>query len=274
VLKNSIMGREVVESRNGEVIVRIGGGENWHQWVLHCLEQDWGGVENLSLIPGSVGAAPIQNIGAYGVELQQVFVRLEALHLGSGELHTFEHADCQFGYRNSIFKQQAKGQYLITRVWLRLRNRNHQLHTHYGSIAAELKKAGIRQPTIRDISRVVCHIRRSKLPDPAELGNAGSFFKNPVVEPQQFEQLLAEYPNMPHYPQEEGGVKIPAGWLIEQTGWKGKRVGNCGVHAQQALVLVNYGGATGMEILQLSRRIQDSVRHQFGIELEREVNVL
>ncbi|MBK6621640.1 MAG: UDP-N-acetylmuramate dehydrogenase [Saprospirales bacterium] len=273
VIRMAIKGRELREETGDSALVAAGAGENWHELVTWTLEQDLGGLENLSLIPGSVGAAPIQNIGAYGVELTQVFDHLEAMELSSGAIHTFDRAACRFGYRDSVFKQELKGKYAITRVYLRLQ-KNPALNTGYGAIRDILAEWGIATPTIHDVSRAVIHIRRSKLPDPALLGNAGSFFKNPEVEAAQLQALLQAHPNLVHYPLPGGRAKIPAGWLIEQCGWKGKRVGNTGCHAQQALVLVNYGGATGAEIWEHARRVADSVKEQFGVELGVEVNVV
>lgn len=272
VIHNQIKGIDVVQTEGDYIWIRVGGGENWHELVMHCLEQGWGGIENLSLIPGSVGAAPIQNIGAYGVELTEVFVQLEAIQLSTGLTRTFDRQSCQFGYRDSIFKRHAKGKFLITSVTLRLTRQNHRLNTTYGAIPTELEKQGL-EPSIATISKVVCDIRKSKLPDPDEIGNAGSFFKNPIISNTAFEAIQAAYPSVPHYPQPDGKIKLPAAWLIQTCGWKGKRIGNYGVHERQALVLVNYGGANGADILSLSQDIQASVAETFQIELEREVNV-
>jgi UDP-N-acetylmuramate dehydrogenase len=241
---------------------------------MHCVEQGWGGIENLALIPGSVGAAPIQNIGAYGVELSAVFEKLEAIHLRTGATRTFTHTECEFGYRDSIFKRHAKGHYLITRVWLRLHKAPHPIHSSYAALAAELEKQGISQPSIRAIAEAVIAVRQSKLPDPAVIGNAGSFFKNPLITPGQFDQIKGHYPEVPHYPQADGNIKLPAAWLIDQCGWKGYREGDYGVHDRQALVLVNHGNASGKEIFALSERILQDVVQRFGIKLEREVNVV
>ena len=273
VIKNEIRGIEVFPSVFGKVRLRVGAGETWHNLVQFCLEQDWGGIENLSLIPGSVGAAPIQNIGAYGVELKDVFESLEAVELSTGKVHTFDREACQFGYRNSYFKQEGKGRFLITRVELSLTQNNHLLNTSYGSIQDDLAKKGIHHPTIQDISEVICEIRQQKLPDPRQIGNAGSFFKNPIIPEAQFNLLKSEYPDMPFYKDVSGYVKIPAAWLIQTCGWKGHRRGDCGVHSRQALVLVNHGGASGAEIYQLSEDILQSVEARFSILLEREVQV-
>ena len=272
VIRNAIRGIEVLKEDDVRVQVRVGAGENWHAFVLHCLDRGWGGVENLSLIPGCVGAAPIQNIGAYGVEICEVFDHLEALNLATGKQRVFTHAECRFGYRDSAFKHEHKGKYLITRVALTL-SKQPILNTSYGAIGEELARRTA-SPTIRDVSEVVCDIRRSKLPDPAEIGNAGSFFKNPVIARSHYERLVEAYPALPQYPAGEGQVKVPAAWLIEACGWKGRRFGNYGVHKNQALVLVNYGGASGADIYRLSGEILDSVRERFGIVLEREVNVV
>jgi UDP-N-acetylmuramate dehydrogenase len=272
VIHMRLKGKEVVLENDKEAVVAAGAGENWHQLVLWTLDQNLGGLENLSLIPGSVGAAPIQNIGAYGVELTDVFERLEALDLQTGELHTFDREACRFGYRDSVFKNELKGSYAITKVYLRLK-KDPQVNTSYGAIRDTLKEMGVENPTIRDVSRAVVSIRQSKLPDPAVLGNAGSFFKNPEVPAAELERLLKAFPGIVHYPLSNGGAKIPAGWLIEQCGWKGKRVGNTGCHAQQALVIVNYGGATGEEIWQHAQRVRQSVMEKFGVELTPEVNV-
>ena len=270
---NRIIGKEIVKEDDQQLWLRVGAGEVWQDLVQYCLANDWGGIENLSLIPGSVGAAPIQNIGAYGVELQEVFVSLEAIHLETGNLHHFHREDCRFGYRDSIFKQEAKAQYCITQVTLCLQKAPHSLNTSYGAIREELNKRG-EEASIQLISAVVSEIRRSKLPDPARIGNAGSFFKNPVISRENLGFLQAEYPDIPHYPQPDQSAKIPAAWLIQTAGWKGVRKGSYGVHDRQALVLVNYGGARGKDIYALSQEIKESVHQQFNIELEREVQIL
>lgn len=273
VILNLIKGREVVSENEDEVVLKLGGGENWHEIVLWSIDMGWNGLENMSLIPGSVGAAPIQNIGAYGRELKDFFVSLEAIDLETGESKTFELEECKFGYRESVFKSVFKGKYVITSVTLRLfKKPNFSLE--YGTIKAELVKMGIKEPTAKSISDAVIAIRMSKLPDPKELGNSGSFFKNPIISKSLFEDVKFEHPGLPAYPAGDDLVKVPAGWLIDQAGWKGKRVGQCGVHTKQALVLVNYGGATGREIFQLSENIIADVIQKYGIELEREVNVL
>jgi UDP-N-acetylmuramate dehydrogenase len=273
ILLNRIPGVEVISESNEQVLIKCGAGENWHSLVMQCVSNGFGGIENLSLIPGSVGASPIQNIGAYGVEIKDVFHSLEAFHIETKEVHTFTHSDCAFGYRDSVFKGKLKGQYVILTVTFRL-SKNPILNTKYGAIEQELEKMGITSPSIKDVSAAVISIRRSKLPDPAQLGNAGSFFKNPVVSEEKAEEILNRFPNAPVYPAGEGSKKLAAGWLIEQSGLKGKRFGECGVHNQQALVLVNYGNATGKEVLQLSEQVIETVHASFGIILEREVNIV
>lgn len=273
VIKNNLKGIAVVKETEEHVFVKVASGEVWHQFVLHTIQNNWGGVENLSLIPGSVGASPMQNIGAYGVEIKDVFEELEAFHIDSKEIHRFNKEECQFGYRESVFKRHLKGQYIIVSVTYRL-SKNPTINSSYGAITSELEKADIYQPTIKDISDAVIRIRSSKLPDPNELGNAGSFFKNPVIPIELFHQLKEKYATIPSYPINETQVKVPAGWLIEQDGWKGKTIDNYGVHKNQALVLVNYGGAKGSDIYNLSSQIIQSIKEHFGIELEREVNII
>lgn len=273
VLHIEIMGREIIKETDEHVWLKIGAGENWHETVRYCVEKGWGGVENLSLIPGTVGAAPIQNIGAYGVELEEVFEWLEAVDIEGRATRKYEKEHCEFGYRDSIFKGELKGIVIVTNVVLRF-SKNPELNTSYGAIQDKLEERSISNPTIRDISDTVIEIRNSKLPKPQTLGNAGSFFKNPILEEQVYERIQNEYPDMPAYPMNENKFKIPAGWLIEETGWKGRIVGNTGTYEQQALVIVNHGGATGNEILQLSKEIRASVKDQFGIELVPEVNII
>jgi UDP-N-acetylmuramate dehydrogenase len=275
VVLNRIFGKTVKQVSPSRVHVRVAGGENWHEFVLWAVQQGYGGVENLSLIPGTVGAAPIQNIGAYGVEIKDVFVRLTAMDLTTGKLRSFNKQECQFGYRDSIFKRVVKGQFAIVDVTFSLTlPGHHRLQLSYGDVAktvAELS-AG-REATINDVSQAVIQIRSSKLPDPKQIGNCGSFFKNPETDRAVLEKIQQTHPNVPSYPLPDNRVKIPAGWLIEQCGWKGKRVGNTGSYEKQALVLVNHGGATGAEVKALARAIIDSVAVQFGVKLEPEVNI-
>ncbi|HZI23834.1 MAG TPA: UDP-N-acetylmuramate dehydrogenase [Chryseolinea sp.] len=254
--------------------MKVGAGENWHQFVLYCVERNWGGVENLSLIPGTVGAAPIQNIGAYGVEIKNIITSVEAMEIDSGEIKTFSNSECNFGYRDSIFKQNEKNKYLISSITLILTRRNHHFNTSYGAIEETLKQQGISHPTVKSISDAVIQIRRSKLPDPQVVGNAGSFFKNPTIDNKLYEFIKKDYPSFPSYPSANGLVKIPAGWLIEQCGWKGKTFDQIGVHKNQALVLVNYGGGEGKRIWQLALDIKASVQQKFNITLQPEVNVI
>ncbi|MBK9335202.1 MAG: UDP-N-acetylmuramate dehydrogenase [Lewinellaceae bacterium] len=274
VLRNNIRGIEVVRRFKNRVWVRIGGGENWHTFVQWAVAHHLGGVENLSLIPGSVGAAPVQNIGAYGVELKDVFVGLEAIELATGKSRHFSRPACRFGYRDSVFKKAEKGRYCITSVTLSLSTGNHRINTSYGDIGKTLADMQISNPSIADVSAAVVRIRTAKLPDPARIGNCGSFFKNPEVPRSILEKIQQQYPALPHYGLPNGTVKIPAGWLIEQCGWKGKRTGNTGCYEKQALVLVNYGGATGQEVKTLAYAIIESVENTFGIQLEPEVNIL
>ncbi len=274
VVRNAIRGIGVVRRFKHRAWVRIGGGENWHGFVQWAVGQNLGGVENLSLIPGSVGAAPVQNIGAYGVELKDVFVSLEAVELATGKTRRFSRADCRFGYRDSVFKQTEKGRYGITSVTLSLSTGRHRIHTAYGDITKTLGDMGVSQPGIAEVSAAIIRIRSAKLPDPARIGNCGSFFKNPEVARAVYEKILQTHPAAPHYDLPDSRVKIPAGWLIEQCGWKGKRVGNTGCHDKQALVLVNHGGATGTEVVALAHAIMESVEKTFGVGLEPEVNIL
>ena len=274
VILNNIKGITAKNIGQGDYLVTAGAGENWHQFVQHTVSMGWGGLENLSLIPGTVGAAPIQNIGAYGVEVKDVIHNVEAVSLKDGSIVTFSAADCHFGYRDSIFKRAAKGQFVITAVTFIL-TEHPILHTGYGAIEDELKKNHITQPSIADISKAVINIRSSKLPDPKNLGNAGSFFKNPEIDEHQFLSLKSEHPGIIAYPSgTPGQMKLAAGWLIEQCGWKGKQIGQVGMHAQQALVLVNYGGATGRALLNHAELVRNSVHDKFGVMLEMEVNIL
>ena len=271
VIKNEISGIELIEETQDAYYVKSGAGVVWHQLVLNCIENGYAGIENLSLIPGNVGAAPMQNIGAYGVELKDVFHSLEAVEMATRIVETFSASDCEFGYRESVFKRKLKGQFIISSVTLKL-SKKPSLNTSYGAIEQELERLQIASPSIKDVSQAVINIRQSKLPDPKKLGNSGSFFKNPVVPTSKYEELKISHPNIPGYPSGEN-TKLAAGWLIEQCGWKGKVVGNTGSHAKQALVLVNYGNATGVEIFNLSEQILQSVYNTFGVQLEREVNV-
>jgi UDP-N-acetylmuramate dehydrogenase len=273
VLKNEIKGFNLVSENEDEVVIESGAGEVWHQFVMNCIEKGYAGLENLSLIPGSVGASPMQNIGAYGVEIKDVFEYLDALEISTGEMRRFKKEDCQFGYRESVFKNIYKDQFVICSVAFRL-SKNPKINTSYGAIESELQKMGISEPTIRDVSNAVISIRQSKLPDPAVLGNAGSFFKNPAVDESLVEKIKVTYPDIPNYPADTGKRKLAAGWLIETAGWKGKVVETCGVHKLQALVLVNYGGSTGKQVYDLSSQIIQDVEAKFGVKLEREVNIL
>lgn len=272
ILQNKVKGIEVIREQGNDIYVRVGAGENWHQFVQYCIENNWAGVENLSLIPGNTGASPMQNIGAYGVEIKDVFHSLEAFHLQDRAVVTFSHHDCAFGYRESIFKRKYKGQFAILSVTYRLSKVPH-FNISYGAIEKELKNMGVTELSIQAISQAVIHIRSSKLPDPREIGNAGSFFKNPEVSAEDYERLRADFPQIVAYPVADK-YKLAAGWLIEQCGWKGYREGDAGVHARQALVLVNYDHASGEDIYQLSEKIKTSVEDRFGVALEREVNIV
>ncbi|MBL7851011.1 MAG: UDP-N-acetylmuramate dehydrogenase [Cyclobacteriaceae bacterium] len=274
VIHNTMKGMRIVAEESDYVHVEAASGENWHGLVLYCLDRNWGGLENLSLIPGTTGAAPIQNIGAYGVEIKQVIECVDGIDLSSGQHRRLTPDECQFGYRESVFKHALREKFFISSITLRLTKKNHRLDTQYGAIREVLEQRRITSPTPRDVSDAVIAIRRSKLPDPAVVGNAGSFFKNPTVTAKVAESIRGEYPSMPSYPTENQYVKIPAGWLIEQCGWRGKKVGRVGVHPQQALVIVNYGGGTGAEIVALSEEIRASVRKKFQVELMTEVNIV
>ena len=267
----ALKGINIIQENDKTVIVEAMAGENWHDFVCWTLEQGYGGLENLSLIPGNVGTSPIQNIGAYGVELKDVFESCTALDCQNLTQRTFTPEDAQFGYRSSFFKTKGKGQYVISAVQFRLTKKAHVINTSYGAIKEAL---GNKESTPQNIAHAVISIRQSKLPNPAKLGNSGSFFKNPVITKAHFNQLLTTYPKLPSYPQKNGEVKVPAGWLIDQLGYKGKRIGDAGVHKKQALVLVNYGNASGQEILALAQKIQAAVKESFNISLEAEVNIL
>lgn len=273
VAKNEMLGIEPVKQDEQHIYVRAAAGENWHRFVLYCIENNFAGVENLSLIPGNVGASPMQNIGAYGVEIKDVFYQLEAFNIREKKVEIFTAKDCEFGYRESVFKRKYKGQFVITAVTFKL-NKQPVFNTSYGAIQQELDKMNVKELSIAAISQAVINIRQSKLPNPEKIGNAGSFFKNPTISKQQFESLQKEFPAMVGYPANNNEVKVAAGWLIEQCGWKGYRKGDAGCHAKQALVLVNYGNAKGSEIFDLSTEIMKSVEVKFGIMLQREVNVL
>lgn len=272
LLKINIKG--IKEKREGnDVLVTAGAGEVWDAFVKYCVAKGYAGIENLTLIPGTVGASPIQNIGAYGVEIKDVFESCTAFEIATGEIKTFDKADCEFAYRESIFKGKLKGKFIITSVTYRL-SHIANLQTHYGAINSELERRGIINPTIADVSEVVAAIRVSKLPDPSTIGNAGSFFKNPIIDKSVFDALLSQFPDIPHYPSPDGRVKLAAGWLIEQCGFKGVVEGNTGTWKNQALVLVNHGGATGQEVYRFSEKIINTVQEKFGVLLEREVNIL
>lgn len=264
-------GIEILKEDEYGARIKVAAGENWHDFVLWCLKKDFGGVENLALIPGSVGAAPIQNIGAYGVELSQVFESCEAMSRETGEIKTFNKTECEFGYRNSIFKNTLKEQYIITSVEFNLTKAPHQINTSYGGLSEKIES---KSPSIQTVAQTVIEIRSAKLPDPRHIGNSGSFFKNPVLGSEQFAALQQQYPNLPHYPDQKGKVKIPAAWLIDYLGFKGYRKNDAGVHQNQALVLVNYGNASGAEIKKLAQQIKDKVLENFKIDLEFEVNIL
>lgn len=274
VIHIDLKGKKIIKENDDYVWVESQAGETWHDFVLWTIEQDFGGLENMSLIPGNVGTTPVQNIGAYGTEIKDTFVSCDAMNIETQEIRTFNHAECNFGYRESIFKHEVKDQYIITSVTYKLTKRNHKINTSYGDITAELAKNNITNPTLKDVSNAVIAIRQSKLPDPKELGNSGSFFKNPILLKSDFEKIHQKFPEMKYYDVSETEVKVPAGWLIEQAGFKGKRFGDAGIHKNQALVLVNYGNATGQEILAISKEIQKTVFEKFGIHIEAEVNVI
>jgi UDP-N-acetylmuramate dehydrogenase len=272
-VKINFKGIHLLEEDDEQLVIRVGAGENWHNLVLYCVNRGWGGLENLSLIPGTVGAAPMQNIGAYGVEQNSSFVGLQAFELDTGKFKSFDADACHFGYRTSIFKTSHKHQFLITSVDYRLQKQP-VINTSYGVIQETLQAMGHTHPTIKEVSQAIIHIRTSKLPDPDLIGNAGSFFKNPIISTTQYEAIAADYQKIPYYPAGDGKVKLPAAWLIDQCGWKGYRKGDIGVHKNQALVLVNYGNGTGSAIYDLSEEIKQSVKERFKIDLEREVNIL
>ena len=274
VVKINLKGITIISENDDVVLIKANAGENWHHFVLWCLNHNYGGLENLSLIPGNVGTAPMQNIGAYGVEIKDTLFQLEAFEINTGFIKKFSNSNCNFGYRNSIFKNKKKGKYIITSVIFKLTKKEHTINTSYGAIKSELDKKNIKTPTIKDVSDAVIAIRQSKLPDPKEIGNSGSFFKNPVISIKQFNELKKQYPEIPSYPVSYNEVKVPAGWLVEQCGFKGKRFGDAGIHKKQALVLVNYGNATGKEIFELAKKIQQTVFDNFGVKIELEVNII
>ncbi len=274
VIHINLLGKKIISRTKNHVTIQCNAGENWHNFVLYNIQNDFGGLENMSLIPGNVGTTPIQNIGAYGAEIKDTMISCDAININTLESKTFTNADCKFGYRESIFKNEAKGQYIITSVTFRLTQKNHSINTNYGDILAELASKNISHPTISDVSNAVIAIRQKKLPDPKELGNSGSFFKNPIISKKDFVSIQSNHPEIKYFDISDTEVKIPAGWLIEQTGFKGYRDRDAGVHKNQALVLVNYGNATGQEILNVSKKIQETVFTTFGIYIEAEVNVI
>lgn len=274
VIHIDLKGKKIIDEDEDFAWVESQAGENWHEFVLWTIDQNLGGLENLSLIPGNVGTTPIQNIGAYGVEIKDTFVLCEALHIETQEHVVFKKAACKFGYRESIFKNEVKDEFIITSVVFKLTKRNHHLNTSYGAIETELANQNILKPTLKDVSNAVTAIRKSKLPDPKQLGNSGSFFKNPVLLKTDFEKIQKQFPDIPHYVVSTTEVKVPAGWLIEQAGFKGKRFGDAGIHKNQALVLVNYGQATGQEILAVAHEIQTTIFKTYGIQIEAEVNII
>ena len=274
VVHIDIKGISVDSENHNDIYLTVNAGENWHKFVLWCVSNNYGGIENLSLIPGSVGTCPIQNIGAYGVEVKDTITKVEAVEIKTGKLVSFSLEECQFGYRNSIFKNEVKGKYVLTSIGFKLTKKEHNLNTSYGAIETELASKKVIKPSLKDVSEAVIAIRQSKLPDPKKIGNSGSFFKNPVISKTHFEKIQKEFPKVPCYHISDQEIKVPAGWLIEQIGLKGKRFGNYGVHEKQALVLVNYGNASGEEIYQLAKKIQREVQTTFNISLEIEVNII
>ncbi|MFV5699458.1 UDP-N-acetylmuramate dehydrogenase [Flavobacterium sp. ZT3R17] len=274
VIHIDLKGKKIIEENDDFVWVESQAGESWHEFVLWTINQNFGGLENMSLIPGNVGTTPVQNIGAYGTEIKDTFVSCESMTIENQEIKTFTKEECQFGYRESVFKNESKDKYVITSVVFKLTKRNHKINTSYGDITSELEKNNITNPTLKDVSNAVIAIRQSKLPDPKQLGNSGSFFKNPILLKSDFEKIHQQFPEMKYYDVSETEVKVPAGWLIEQAGFKGKRFGDAGIHKNQALVLVNYGNATGQEILNISKDIQATIFKTFGIHIEAEVNVI
>lgn len=275
VIKNEIKGIEIVDESPLQITLKAGAGESWHDLVMYCVARDYGGIENLSLIPGTVGAAPMQNIGAYGVEIREVIHNVEGIEIKSGDIRLFDKKDCQFAYRESIFKHGLKNKFFISSITLSLTKKDHHFNISYGTIREELSKQnGEKNPSVKKISDAVIAIRKSKLPDPEVIGNAGSFFKNPSIDQSLFNKIQEKYPSIPSFQGENGMIKVPAAWLIEQSGWKGKTFDNIGVHKHQALVLVNYGGGEGEKIRELSMNIQSSVKEKFNITLQPEVNII
>jgi len=273
VIKNDLRGIETVSENDANILLKAGAGEPWHAFVMFCVTNNYGGAENLSLIPGTIGAAPMQNIGAYGVEVKDLIQTVEAIDTTTGELRVFTNEECAFGYRESVFKRALKGKYFISSVTLSLTKKDHKLNTSYGAIQQTLDQQHA-TASIKTISDAVISIRQQKLPDPTLIGNAGSFFKNPTIDQSHYESLKKTYPEIPGYFSDNQQVKVPAGWLIEQCGWKGKTIGNVGVHPHQALVLVNYGNGSGENIQQLAQHIRDSVNKKFAIDLQPEVNII
>ena len=274
VVHIAILGISIKSENENNVFVNVNAGENWHEFVQWCISKNYGGLENLSLIPGNVGTCPIQNIGAYGVEVKNTITKVTALEIASGKIVEFSNEQCKFGYRDSIFKNTEKGKFIIVAVGFKLTKTNHQINSSYGAIETELAIKNIKTPSIKDISNAVIAIRKSKLPDPKKIGNSGSFFKNPIISYPHFLQVKKRFTSLPSYVISTSEVKIPAGWLVEKVGFKGKRFGDAGVHDKQALVLVNYGNATGKEIYNLAKNIQKKVLEEFDISLEIEVNII
>jgi UDP-N-acetylmuramate dehydrogenase len=274
VIHIDIKGKKIIKENDDFVWVEAKAGENWHEFVLWAINQNFGGIENMSLIPGNVGTTPIQNIGAYGTEIKDTFESCHAIQINNQENKTFQKEECNFGYRESIFKQEAKNKYIITSVVFKLTKNNHKINTSYGDILNELEEQNCTNPELKDVSNAIIAIRKRKLPDPKELGNSGSFFKNPIISKSEFESIHSKHPEMPFYEISNNQVKVPAGWLIEQAGFKGKRFGDAGIHINQALVLVNYGNATGQEIVDVSKNIQQTIKKIYNIDIEAEVNII
>jgi UDP-N-acetylmuramate dehydrogenase len=274
VIHINLKGKKIIHEDDDFVWVESQAGENWHEFVLWTIDQGFGGLENMSLIPGNVGTTPVQNIGAYGTEIKDTMVSCDTIAIQDQRIRTFTNAECHFGYRESVFKNELKSQYIISSVVFKLTKKNHKINTSYGDILTELSKNNITNPSLKEVSNAVIAIRKSKLPDPKELGNSGSFFKNPIISKNDFNPIHLKFPEMKYYEISDLEVKVPAGWLIEQAGFKGKRFGDAGIHKNQALVLVNYGQATGQEILAVSKDIQKTVLEKFGIQIEAEVNII